>query len=327
MAAVSNTVLTTAAVGNREEIDDFVAMITPTDTPIYTMLGKGKCDSKHPEWEFETLDTPGDNAQPEGNEFTFNSVAAPTRPGNYTQIFTKTFTFSGSQQAVDNAGNAEKKAHEMMKKGKAVKKDIEFSILSNTASTNSDPRRSGGLPTWMTTNVSRGSGGSSGGFSSGVTTTETTGTLRAWTKALTDTVLQSIYTAGGNITTGVVSPYNKGVFATFMSDANVANQRHPVQAGQKISIIGTADIYESPWGPVNIVADRVMAGSASLARRNWFLDPEYAKWLSLRPIQEVEVAKTGDRESGVLLHEGTLKIVNEAAHGVIADVFGLSATT
>jgi hypothetical protein len=327
MAAVSNTVLTTAAIGNREELDDFVAMITPTDTPIYTMLGKEKCASKHPEWEFEVLDTPGDNAQPEGNEFTFNSVAAPTRPGNYTQIFTKTFTFSGTQQAVDNAGNAEKKAHEMMKKGKAIKKDIEYSILVNTASTNSDPRRSGGLPTWMTTNVSRGSGGSSGGFSSGVTTVETTGTQRAWTKALTDTVLQSIYNAGGNITTGVVSPYNKGVFATFMSDSNVANQRHPVQAGTKISIIGTADIYESPWGPVNIVADRVMAGSAALARRNFFLDPEYAKWASLRPIQEVDVAKTGDRESGVLLHEGTLKIVNEAAHGVIADVYGLTASS
>lgn len=327
MATVANTVLTTAAVGNREELDDFVALITPTDTPIYSFAGKEKCDSKHPEWEFEVLDTPAANAQPEGAEFNFDAVAAPTRVGNRTQIFTKTFTFSGTQSAVSNAGSAEKRSHEAVKKGKAIRKDIEFSIIANTASSNTDPRTLGSLPSWLTTNVSRNSG-SNGGFSGSDTVAETTGTLRAWTKALTDTVLQLVYNSGGNVTTGFVSPYNKGVFATFMSDSNVANQRHPVQAGEKIAIIGTADIYESPWGPVNIMPDRVMAGSASIARRVFFLDPDFIKWMNLRPIQEVpDIAKTGDRESGVVLGEGTLKIVNEAAHAVVADVFGLTAST
>jgi hypothetical protein len=326
MPTVANTVLTTAAVGNREELDDFVSLITPSDTPIYSMAGKEKAASKHPEWEYEDLDTTGDNAQPEGNEFTFDSVTSPTRVGNYTQIFTKTFTFSGTQQAVDNAGPAEKAAHEKMKKGKALKKDIEYSILLNTASTNADPRRSGGLPTWLTTNVSRGSGGSSGGFSSGVTTVETTGTLRAWTKAQTDTLLQSIYQQGGDVTTVVTSPWNKGVFATFMSDANVAEFKYAAGKGTN-TIIGTADIYEGPLGTVKVVPNRVMATAAATARRVYAIDPSMVKWLSLRPIQEVEVAKTGDRESGVLLAEGTLKVVNEKGIGVIADVFGLTAST
>lgn len=329
MATVANTVLTTAAVGNREELDNFVAMITPTDTPIYSLAGKEKAASKHPEWEFETLDTPAANAQPEGNEYTFNSVTAPTRVGARTQIFVKTFRFSGTQQAVDNAGQAEKRAHEMMKKGKAIRKDMEYAILLNTASSNTDPRTLGGLPTWLTTNVSRGGGGgASGGFVSSDTTAETTGTQRAWTKAITDSVLQSVYNAGGDVTTVVVSPYNKGVFATFMSDTNVANQRHPVAAGEKISIIGTADIYESPWGPVNVVPNRVMATAAAAARRAFFVDASMVKWLSLRPIQEdTGVAKTGDAESGVLIAEGTLKIVNEAGLGVAADLFGLTAST
>jgi len=153
MATVANTVLTTAAVGNREELDDVVSLITPSDTPIYSMAGKEKASSKHPEWEYEDLDTTADNAQPEGNEYNYDAVTPPTRVGNYTQIFTKTFRFSGTQQAVDNAGNAEKRAHELMKKGKAIRKDIEYSIVLNTASTNTDPRRSGGLPTWLTSNV------------------------------------------------------------------------------------------------------------------------------------------------------------------------------
>jgi hypothetical protein len=325
MAAVSNTVLTTAAIGNREELDNFVSMITPTDTPIYTMAGKEKAESKHPEWEFESLDTPAANAQPEGNEFSFDAVTAPTRVGARTQIFTKTFIFSGTQQAVSNAGNVEKRAHEMMKKGKALRKDMEFAIVSNTASSNTDPRTLGGLPSWLTTNDSRGSGGSQGGFSSGDTTAETTGTQRAWTKAQTDTVLQSVYENGGDVTTVVVSPYNKGVFATFMSDANVAEFKYAAGKGTN-TIIGTADIYEGPLGAVKVVPNRVMTTSAT-ARRAYFMDPSLVKWLSLRPIQEVAVAKTGDAEKGVLLAEGTLKIVNEAGLGVISDLYGLTSST
>lgn len=325
MAVAANTVLTTAAVGNREELDDFVSLITPSDTPIYSMAGKESASSKHPEWEYEDLDTTADNAQPEGNEYNYDAVAAPTRVGNYTQIFTKTFRFSGTQQAVDNAGNAEKRAHELMKKGKALRKDMEYSIVLNTASSNSDPRRSGGLPTWLTTNVSRNSG-SSGGFSSGVTTVETTGTLRAWTKALTDTVLQSIYQQGGDVTTVVCSPYNKGVFATFMSDSNVAAFRYAAGRGTN-TIIGTADIYESPWGPVKVMANRVMSTAAATARRVFALDPAMVKWCTLRPIQEDKVAKTGDAENGVLIAEGCLKVANEKGIGVIADVYGLTAAT
>jgi hypothetical protein len=325
MATVANTVLTTDAVGNREELDNLVSMITPTDTPIYTMAGKAKADSKHPEWEYEDLDTPGDNAQPEGNEYTFDAVAAPTRVGNYTQIFTKTFVFSGTQQAVSNAGNAEKKTHEMMKKGKALRKDIEFSIVANTASTNADPRRSGGLPTWLETNTSRGSGGSDGGFSAGVTTVATDGTQRAWTKTLTDTLLQSIYEQGGNVTTVVTSPYNKGVFATFMSDSNVASFRYAAGKGTG-TIIGTADIYEGPLGTVKVMPNRVMSVAAH-SRNVFAIDPDLVKWCSLRPIQEDNVAKTGDAEKGVLLAEGCLKVVNEKGLGVIGDVFGLTATT
>lgn len=325
MATVANTVLTTAAVGNREELDNFVSMITPTDTPIYTLAGKEKISSKHPEWEYEELDAVADNAQPEGNEYTFDAVDPPTRVGNYSQIFTKTFRFSGTQQAVDNAGNAEKRAHELMKKGKALRKDIEKSIIQNTASTNSDPRRSGGLPTWLTSNVSRNSG-TSGGFSNGVTTVETTGNLRAWTKTLTDSVLQSIYQNGGDVTSVVVSPYNKGVFATFMSDSNVASFRYAAGKGTN-TIIGTADIYESPWGPVKVVPNRVMSNSAADARRVFALDPSMVKWCTLRPIQEDKVAKTGDAENGVLIAEGCLKVVNEAGIGVVADVYGLTASS
>ena len=54
-----------------------------------------------------------------------------------------------------------------------------------------------------------------------------------------------------------------------------------------------------------------------------FLDPEYAAVATLRPIQQVELAKTGDAEKRMIIVEAGLEILNEAAH---AGVFDLSTS-
>ena len=77
-----------------------------------------------------------------------------------------------------------------------------------------------------------------------------------------------------------------------------------------------------------VTPNRVMANSAAVARRAFFLDPEYIEMGNLRPIQEdPDLAKTGDNKKGVIIGEQSLKIKNEAALGVVADVFGLTAST
>lgn len=328
MSSPTNTVLSTVAVGNREQLSDIVSRITPEDTPIYTMAGKEKTKGTHPEWEIDTLRAPQANAQTEGDDYVFDALTQPSRVGNYTQIYSQGWVFSGTQQAVENAGNVVKVAEKKIKAAIEVRKDVELSIITNTASVAGATRLSGGLPSWLTTNVSRNSG-SNGGFSSGtgLTVAETPGTLRAFTKALLDTVMQSCYQNGANVDTVVVSPYVKSVFVTFMSDTNVASFRYATDGG-KNTIIGTADFYEGPFGKVMVKPNRVMANSAAVARRAFLLDSDYVAMVSLRPIQEdPDLAKTGDNKKGVIIGEQTLKIKNEAALGVVADIFGLTAST
>lgn len=329
MAAPSNTTLSTTAVGNREQLSNIVSRITPEDTPIYTMAGKTSTKGTHPEWEIDALAAPGENAQTEGDDYTFATVPSPVRVGNYTQIFRKDWIISNTQQAVDNAGNIVKAATAKVKKGIEVRKDIELAILTNTASVAGAKRYFGGLPSWLTTNVARNSG-SNGGFNTGtgLTVAETPGTLRAFTKALLDSTMQAAYQAGANVSKAVVSPYNKSVFVTFMSDTNVAAFRYSADGKGKNTIVGTADIYEGPFGKVAIEPNRVMAASAGVARRVFLMDADMIEIEMLRPIQEdPDVAKTGDSKKGVIIGEGTLKIKNEAGLGVIADVFGLTASS
>lgn len=330
MAVITNTFQSTSAVGNREELSDIVNRITPEDTPMYSAMGKGKAKTTHPEWEIDAIRAPAANAQLEGDQYSFNGITPPDRVGNHTQIFRDSWIISKTQDAVDNAGRNEKSAEAKIKTGIAIKKDVELSILSNSASVAGATRVSGGLPSWLETNVSRGAGGANGGFNAGtgLTVAETTGTLRAMTKLMFDNVMQQVYQAGGNVRDVQLSPYNKSVFVTFMSDTNVAPFRSSVDGRGKNTIVGTADMYEGPFGKVTVTPNRVMATSAAVARRAFFMDYDMVEWKWLRPIQEdKDVHVNADANAGVIIGEGTLAVKNEAGLGVIADIFGLTAAS
>lgn len=45
MAAPSGTFLTTAAIGNREDLTDIIYRISPTQTPVLNMASKSKATS------------------------------------------------------------------------------------------------------------------------------------------------------------------------------------------------------------------------------------------------------------------------------------------
>lgn len=330
MAAITNTFKTTDAVGNREELSDVVSRITPEDTPIYSALSKGSAKSVHPEWETDELAAPEENIHPEGDEYVFDAITPPDRMGNYTQIMRKTWIISGTQEVVDEAGNVQKRRYQKLKKGIEIRKDTELAIVTNNASVGGATREFGGLPTWVETNVSRGSGGANGGFddATGLTTAATNGTQRAFTKAIVDDVAQQGYNSGANFRSLYVSPYIKSVFVTFMSDANVAPFRYAVDNGNGNSIIANADIYEGPYGKLMVKPNRVMATNAGVARNAFFLDNDMVSFLWLRKIQnDSNLAKTGDADKGVIIGEGTLKVSNEKGIGIAADLFGLTAAS
>lgn len=331
MAQSTGTQSSYDLVGAREELADTISMITPQETPLYSDLSRVKVKSVHPEWQTDTLATPAANAQIEADNYTYSAPAATTRVGTYTQISWKTGLVSETADAVDKAGRDKETTREKMKRGIELRKDIEFIILSNQASvagSDTVARQTAGFPAWITSNDSRGSGGSDGGFSSGIVAAATTGTQRALTKAITDNVLMSVFNSGGNVKNVYVSPYVKGVQSTFMSDSNVIPLRYAAKGSENNKIIGAADVYLSDYGEVTFKANRVMATSAAVARRALFVDSDKTAVGFLRPIQEdKDVAKTGDAEPFVIKAEWALIMRNQAAHGSAEDLFGLTAST
>jgi hypothetical protein len=336
MAQVTNTFETYDAVGNREELADRIYQITPEETPFLSLIGRKPVASVHPEWQTDTLaavDT--SNNQPEGNDWNYDAVAATTRVGNYTQISDKKIIISRTQDKTSKAGRKSELAHQVAKKGVELRIDMEAIVLSNQASTagsgnGATNRKLGGFRAWLASNDAMGSGGASGGFntSTSVVDAATNGTQRAFTKAILDSVILSSYNAGGSPKTLMLSPYAKTVFSTFMSDSNVALQRYAANGKGQTTIVAAADMYLSDFGSISVVPNRQMARAGATVARNAFLvDPRMVSLGVFDDIQLVKPAKTGDAEKRVLVTEYTLLVNNEAAHGVAADIYGLTSAS
>ena len=336
MAQVSNTFETYDAVGNREELADKIYQITPDETPFISLIGRKAVKTVHPEWQVDTLATPdSDNNRAEGSDWTYESVSPTSRVGNYCQISDKRIIISRTQDKTDKAGRKSELAREVAKKGVELRTDMEVILLANQASSAGSGdagsnRKAGGFRAWLTTNDQIGSGGASGGFNSGtgVVDAATNGTQRAFTKTLLDDCIEDTYTAGGNPSVLMVSPYAKRVFSTFMSDSNVSQFRTNISGKKQGTITAAADIYVSDFGEMSVVPNRQMARAGATVARNAFLiDPKMVKVGVFDDIMLEKPAKTGDAEKRVLVTEYTLLVMNEAAHGVVADIYGMTSAS
>jgi hypothetical protein len=105
---------------------------------------------------------------------------------------------------------------------------------------------------------------------------------------------------------------NKQVASGF---AGVATRYKEVKGNTPSTIIGAADVYVSDFGQLSIVPNRFQRN-----RDGWVLDFEYVSVDYLRPFKTKELAKTGDAQKRMLIAEYMLRVKNEAALGLAADL-------
>ena len=178
-----------AGVSQREDLANFISMITRDETPFMSSIGKTKATAIYHEWQTDALETPGNSRISEGTDYVipgstaglaggmtpnggaavgtdvgdgkFNVVGPfRSRLGNYTQINGKTIAVSGTRRAIDQAGVADEYAYQLKKRGTELRRDVEFDLIhsyntsgqatsSNVVSAASGARSFGGFQSWI----------------------------------------------------------------------------------------------------------------------------------------------------------------------------------
>lgn len=310
MAQLTNTFETYDAVGNREDLQNVIYNISPTDTPFMSSIGTGTATFTKHEWQTDALAAAGANAQKEGDDSPSAALSATSRVFNYTQISYKPVMVSGTQEKVIHAGVNSELAYQIAKAGKELKRDLELAMTGKTdagagSGNGASNRTSRGFESWTTTNNVYGSGGSN---SSGDVTD---GTQRVLTESLLKTEMKNCYDAGGDPDLLIVGSFNKQKISGFTGN----NTRMDMAEDKRL--VTTIDVYVSDFGEVRVMADRILRSSG---RSALLVQTDMFATGYLRPFQTIELAKTGDAEKRLLLTEWTLIAKNEASSATIADL-------
>lgn len=311
MAIVANTYTSYDTIGIREQLDDMIYNIAPTDTPFMSGIKKGKAQNIYFEWQTDTLAAAANNAQLDGDDVaSFTAVVPTTRVGNRTQISRKVFLVSATEQAILKAGRKDEVAYLTALKIKELKRDQETALTQNTTAvtgTTGVARQTRGLEGWVATNSSLGAGGANP--NPGTNTAPTDGTQRAFSETILRAGLLAAFTSGGNPDTLMVGPGNRQVVSTFTGNAT------RFKKAEDSTLNSTISVYISDFGELKVVPNRFQRNRTAFA-----LQMDMWELMMLRSYDTVELAKTGDADKRMIVVEYGLKANQEAASAALRDL-------
>lgn len=307
MAAGAGYFQTTAATGGaREDILDLIQQISPTETPFLSRLGVSKASNVYHQWLTDVMNATAStgNYLVEGDSAVNAALQDKTRYNNYTVITDRTFTISGTEEAVANYGLDSQYAYQLEKAMKELKIKMERILLGASAA-------SAGA-----TDVAR---SMAGAFYFGVNYGVCALSGNASTSALTETkyndLVEDIYDAGGQPTTTYVNGYLKRRISSFASPNNRTIQMTPDNG----KLGGVIDFYTSDFGTQEIVLDRWCKGLANGENgAGLVLDINKFKIAYLRKPFTNPLAVVGDRKGVQILAEYCLEALAPTQIGIMS---------
>lgn len=313
---------------NQEDLLDLITNIDPYDTPWVTQAPKVQANHVVHEWLTDSLGSVDTTGSAEGADYLYDTSTTPSRVFNVTMILRQDIGVSETQRAVNPAGFKDAYAYEVQKATKRLAIKLETIIFANLTSATGLTATAGGsanarvmrnLQSYILTNTAFATNGSAA----------SAGNLSALDF---NSMLQTIYAAGGNPEQCYVSPKVKQQISAF----TVTSQNRNIAAVEK-KLVNAVDVYDSDFGLIQIVLDRwvpqstntstAAATALDFSGQVFFLQRAMNRLAWLRPMAHSLIGKRGDNVAGMVLGEVTLEVLNEKANGRILSVNNKSAVS
>lgn len=296
-------------VGKKEDVADYISMITPSDTPMLSAIKTEKVKNTLYQWQEDQLRAVADNAKLEGADYTDTTRDQPVMRTNGTQILSETFKVSGTADAGAQYGRDKISAREMMKTGKLLKMDLEHALV-------------GTGQTYVVAGaaVAGRFAGVQAQISAATTVTAPdgdTGTAGVQPSALTEAMIvdahERLYNEGSDATTLMVRPSVTKTIAAFQEASGRTVQ---VDNGDT-KLTKVINVYESPFGTVRVMKNRRLRQTDAL-----LVDPKNWKLAVYRNWFREKLAKVGDADRWAMTGEFGLKHSNQKATALITNLIG-----
>lgn len=295
----ANHLKTFDLVGKKEEVADYISMLTPSDTPFLSSIGTEKIGQTLYQWQEDQLRAVQKNTKLEGFEAADSTRDQPSLRSNGTQILSETFKVSRTSDQVRLYGRDKVTARELMKTGKLLKMDLEHSLVGTAqtyvAATESVAGEFAGVQAQIHASVTKANGG----------------VARPLTETLIVEAHEALYNEGSDATTLMIKPSDSKVIAAFQTaSGRTVNVDHDEKKITKV-----VNVYESPFGTVRVMKNRRIRAKDALA-----YDPSHWKLAVLSNWETTKLAKTGDSDRHMVVGEFGLKHTNQKADALITDL-------
>ena len=292
---------TYVALGQHKELSDIVKLISPEKTPFQSAIGEETVTNHIFNWTEEELAAAGANALVEGADAPAADDNLLVERLNYTQIFGKQVSLSGTYQATALAGKTQKMAHQTQLRAAEIKRDVEWAYLNGQAAV------AGNASTARQT----------ASFQAQVDAANVVDMAGvALTGGELDEVLASIYEAGGTPDMVLAHPQLRRSLSAVLEPTSLTRD---IGTGSKVNTSVT--VYISDVGEVMIGNDiHCKYNSGTGVGDIIVFDSSMVKESVLRPFAMEDLAKTGDADNKFLRVEKGLKVENQKAMGLISNV-------
>jgi len=283
-------------VGIKEDVSDIITDITPTDTPMVSMIKTQKVHNRVYQYQTDSLAAAASNAQVEGADPTMATLTATTMISGTTQILTKAFQISQTSDAVSTYGRAKETAYQLGRALKEIKRDLEFAYVG---ASNAQVTGNNSGPTAREMD--------SADQLIDAATTEAGGTA-ALTEAMLLSLGQKCFNEGGDPSVFMIKPADAQIVAGFTG----ASGRYRNFNDAQKTLTNVIDLYVSPYGEYKVVLNR-----HQMTDHAFLLDPSMWRSAVLRPFSRTLLAKTGDSEKHFVVGEYGLMHMNPKGSGMI----------
>lgn len=284
-------------VGLKEDVSDIISDISPTDTPMTSMIKTQKVNARVYEYMTDSLEAAGDNKAVEGADATIAALTPTTMITGNTQILTKAFQVSATADAVGTYGRAKETAYQLGRALKAIKRDLEYAYVGH------DNAKVSG-----TSSTAREMASASKLISSATTVDAGTGSADPITEAKLLDVHQAVYNEGGDPSVLMIKPSDSEVIANFTGSAG----RTRTFNDENKTLTAVVDVLVNPYGTLKVVLNRHQMSSHA-----FLLDPTMWRSAVLRPFSRTLLAKNGDSDKHFIVGEYGLMHLNPKASGMI----------
>ena len=320
----------------REDVMEKIWDISKIPLPLTDMIGSTKHKNEYFEWTMDELAAPNvDNAAVDGQDA--GAAEGPTgeRVGNHSQIPTKVIAVSYRADASDTIGRAKELAYRLTRANQEIRRDVEAICLNNqgsVAGTSTVAGITGGLPSWIKTNVLNADGSdgtaAAGGYNHGTGLTEAAtapagGALSF--QGIKDAI-QMVYEEGGEVSVLMSSPSVVSQISSFMFDETARVATLTADQGKskdKAAALSSVNVLVSDFGTVKLVPNRLQPKDpVNDSDYVFLLDPEYLSQSFMEGYRTDTLAKTGLAEKRMISADFGLRVHTEKAHAMIVGVDG-----